>query len=74
MNILSKEEAEELLFWSKSKSLKRDMRKIRQNQYGSYMNDPDYINKYIKFLTFINSLAGHPQKKFKKLTGNSFKI
>ena len=74
MNILSKEEVEELLYWSKSKSLKKDMLKVRQNQFSSYVNDPDYINKYIKFLTFINSLAGHPQKKFKKLTGNNFKI
>jgi len=71
MAYLNTEEKEELLRLARSKNLKKDMRKLRENS-RNILRTPDYINKYIEFLTLINKFFGHKRKRFRKMEGNKF--
>jgi len=72
---LTKAEKEELLKSAKSKSLRRDSRRMRENRdfLLSKIKNGN-VDKYIKFLSFCGKFMNYKQRPFRKIKGSKFKI
>lgn len=70
MKILKKSECEEFKRVATNKSLFKDMKEIKKHKF-KFDND---VDSFISFLSIMNSLANHQNKKFKIISGNNFLI
>ena len=69
---LKKAEIRELLRLSASSKLRSDFQALRSNR--SRLENKFNIDLLLRFLTISNAFANHAAKKFRKMTGNNFRM
>jgi hypothetical protein len=75
MALLSKKEKEELLRLSKSSSLRKDMKYLRDNRHNPVIvNGKVDMNRLITFLTEFNEFINHEPKPFKPMIDRVMKL
>ncbi|MBI5418204.1 hypothetical protein HZA55_09735 [Candidatus Poribacteria bacterium] len=68
-------EKKELLYFSKSSSLKKDMNYLSLNKYNPiFVNGKADMDKFIDFLTQYNEFINHKPKLFRPIIDNDMKL
>lgn len=69
---ISEEEKREWLEAAHSSSVKKDFENMRRNSRRFNAKKKCSADDFLRFLMFCDKFANHPQKPFKKMTGNNF--
>ena len=72
---ISKKAEKELIKFSRSDSLRKDMEAVRLNRHNPFLKDGKVnIDAYIEFVTQFNEFINHEPKPFRKIIDRVMKL